>query len=167
MRPSTKRCTRCRTFKHRQSFPLTQSGRLSPLCITCDKTCVGCGKLTDPKEFWVSKKGTKVRNCKKCHSKRCVKTIRDSPRAKSRFYARHAAWRKLLIIETLSHYSGGTPKCSRCDESDPKKLYLKGSRYIVSIRHKRPVGGFMLYNWLKTHKFPKGYRVLCRGCPKV
>ncbi len=57
--------------------------------------------------------------------------------------------------------------CACCGETNTEFLtidHIEGN----GKKHREEVGsggrGFVLYRWLKRHKFPKGFRILCMNC---
>lgn len=66
-----------------------------------------------------------------------------------------------IKYEAFKHYcSGGIIKCARCEFNDIRALTLHGEgRDVPASVH----GGSGLYEWLKAHGWPKGYRVLCEN----
>lgn len=79
-------------------------------------------------------------------------------------------WYKAIRLETLTHYSGGTPHCACCDEKIIEFLtidHIEGN----GAEHRRQLakqgiklGGNALPYWLKKNGWPKGYQVLCANC---
>lgn len=68
-------------------------------------------------------------------------------------------------IEVLSHYSGGTPQCAICGESNLKFLgldHLNGG----GKAHKREIGGAgqYVYLWARKNNYPPMFQVLCHNC---
>jgi predicted nucleic-acid-binding Zn-ribbon protein len=67
-------------------------------------------------------------------------------------------------VEVLSHYSA-TVTCQRCGFSDVRALSVDhvnggGRRHIKEIQR----SGSSFYHWLKQHKYPPGFQVLCMNC---
>ena len=87
---------------------------------------------------------------------------------KELYSARSKIWRENIKLEVLSHYSGGIPHCNMCGESRMVCLsidHINGG----GDKHRKEIGGggSVIYNWLRTNKFPKGYQVLCMNCQWV
>jgi len=100
-----------------------------------------------------------------------LKTWRKNNREKMRGYSRTYTinhlkdYRLKLKIDVLTHYSNGTPKCACCGET------LIGFLSVDHINgggteHRKKIGRFgsSFYQWLKQHKYPSGYQVLCYDC---
>ena len=68
--------------------------------------------------------------------------------------------------EAFSHYSAsGDIKCARCGFDDTRALTLYGVKGDAKQEEQEAVhGGWNLYDWLKKHNWPKGYRLLCENC---
>lgn len=79
-------------------------------------------------------------------------------------------------MEALTHYSGGTPKCScvGCCETHTEFLTIDhidggGGEHRRELsgpgsKDKRSPGGLAFYYWLRRNKYPGGFRVLCWNC---
>ncbi len=77
--------------------------------------------------------------------------------------AERKAYRTRLKLEVLTHYSGGAPRCAKCNIVDTDVLSIDhidgGGR-----KHRAQVGSDF-YGWLKKNNFPsEGYQVLCMNC---
>ena len=71
--------------------------------------------------------------------------------------------RKARLI-CLKHYGGNPPECACCGENRIEFLTIDhiaggGAKHRATER-----GASNLNLWLRTHKFPKGFRVLCYNC---
>lgn len=64
-------------------------------------------------------------------------------------------------LRVISHYSGGEPHCSCCDE---KRLEFLTVDHIDGggIAHRKEVGD--IYQWAINNDFPPVLRVLCMNC---
>src|SRR5579863_10397145 len=68
-----------------------------------------------------------------------------------------------LRAEVLAHYGiNGVPMCHCCGE---RRLEFLGIDHIEGggVKHKKQIRT-SLYQWLKKHLFPEGFRVLCHNC---
>ena len=74
--------------------------------------------------------------------------------------------RFVLKIEVLAHYSEyDEPICACCGEHEIEFLsidHINGG----GLKERKKLGrsGWSFYLWLKSNKFPDGYRVLCHNC---
>ncbi|MDE1828632.1 MAG: hypothetical protein KGH65_05730 [Candidatus Micrarchaeota archaeon] len=66
----------------------------------------------------------------------------------------------------ISHYSGGTMKCSCCGESIYKFLTVNHDKNdgYKHKRGKRRYTGHDLIEWLIRHNFPDGFSIQCFNC---
>lgn len=111
---------------------------------------------------------------KKCNSCLDVKLIEDFQyRGDDKRYLRSACttcrkqkikdYHKKLRIETLKYYSGDPPKCACCGEMRYEFLafdHIEGGGY----KQKKQGKWGHLYQWLYSHNYPEGFRVLCHNC---
>ena len=70
--------------------------------------------------------------------------------------------REKLRLEVLSHYGGESPRCA-----NPYGLHKAPFGIVELLTISGPkgsLGGLRLYQWLREHDFPRGYRVLCFNC---
>jgi hypothetical protein len=112
------------------------------------------------KEYYRTHK-KEIRNRQRIYERKRFKTdseFRKKQREKARKYF------KKLMIEVLTHYSNGKPKCVCC-----------GTEYLVFLtidhinndgaEHRKKTGeGSHFYRWLKRNNYPEGYQVLCFNC---
>ena len=73
-------------------------------------------------------------------------------------------YRSDLRMETISHYSNGTMKCSCCGESIYDFLtidHINNDGFIDRKNYSTPNG---FYLSLKNKNYPPGYQVLCYNC---
>lgn len=102
----------------------------------------------------------------------CAICYRKSDRYKDSIkkYRESGKWRKTkkeydirIRKQTLSHYSGGSPVCKCCGESNWKFLAFDhinggGRKHILSIN------GYKLGQWLRKNEYPDGFQILCHNC---
>ncbi len=143
-----KRCARCKKRKPVNEFyrESSRSDGLRPYCKLCCQT--------DNKRGYANHKDARLQQ-----QRGYVKKNRAKVNQKN------TEWRKRVRLETLRHYSGGEPFCQICGERNLTFLTIdhidgKGSEH----RRKITRGGYATYIWLRQHKFPEGYRVLCFNC---
>ncbi len=85
---------------------------------------------------------------------------------KSRFRKTYNKYTHKLKLEVLNYYSNNDLKCACCGEHNIEFLsidHINGN----GTQHRKEIGvlpGRSFYLWLKKHKFPQGYRVLCFNC---
>jgi hypothetical protein len=152
------------------------------------QTCVDCEKPKPIKEFsqykYTNKAKTKTYNYTRKYCKSCG-TLRIEKLRKTRqqqnlcprcgievqgktiecdecLERRRTAW-KARKVEVFSHYGGSS--CSCCGENNIEFLsidHINGD----GRKHRKELGssGTAIYSWLKTQKYPIGYRVLCMNC---
>ena len=71
-----------------------------------------------------------------------------------------SAYRKKLKNEAIRFYGG---KCACCGENHEIFLtidHINGN----GNKHRKELGNQKIYYWLKVHKYPSGFRVLCMNC---
>ena len=71
--------------------------------------------------------------------------------------------RVYLREHAIIHYSQGKKECECCKEKEIKFLaidHINGG----GTKHRKEIKGGNIYQWLKTNKYPKGFRVLCHNC---
>ena len=137
-RIGSKRCTACGEVKTVSAFSRVKNSRAGS-----DKTypaayCRSC--VAKKRKAWRQREG-----------ERYLKYARDR-RRKSR-------------IAVLRHYGEGSLACACCGEATYEFLALdhiagNGAEH----RRQHPMIGHQLAQWLKTHGFPDGFRVLCHNC---
>jgi hypothetical protein len=102
----------------------------------------------------------KLRNPNKVKAQQKRNSLRPSAKIRKEEY------RHRLRRECLEYYGGHPPRCACCGESIYQFLaidHVHGN----GNKHKREqkIGsGTGMYCWLRKHKFPKGYQVLCHNC---
>lgn len=147
------------------------------LCILCSapyqtsfSICPNCRKKDNLKTRTQIRKGICTRcgkrkiakERKQCHH--CLKFEADRCRGDKRRHAQYRAWRQRLKHETLCHYSNSQhPLCGCCGESNTLCLTIDHDN-SDGAKHRKQVGSTYIYPWLKKHKFPKGFSVLCFTC---
>lgn len=129
-------CTKCKQYKTRENFS---------------------------KKPESSYKGGMHTWCRECVSK-YNKTRRDSQLPHVREIEKQSRYK--LRTEVLTHYSHGIPKCACCGENELDFLTIDhinggGNQHRKSLGGRRGSG---IYGWLRQHKYPNGYQVLCMNC---
>ncbi len=81
----------------------------------------------------------------------------ESQRARGRDY-----WNKLRHLAVMAY---GGYRCACCGETEPKFLTLDhifndGNAHRKSMRNR----GAGIYKWLRDHKYPAGFQILCMNC---
>ncbi len=79
--------------------------------------------------------------------------------------------RKKIHLEVLIHYGGNPPRCA-CEgcyyhtHDCPTEFLTIDHINGGGRKHRAKYGltGGFFYLWLKSHHYPKGYRVLCYNC---
>jgi len=104
-------------------------------------------------------------------SKKAARTRKRNAAAKKSVGTRvktggHTKKNQELKHEVFSHYSKGKPKCSCCGENTSLDFlcmdHITGRKNQKGEVDKRR--GKSLYYYLKTHRYPSGYQVLCWNC---
>jgi len=72
--------------------------------------------------------------------------------------------RRRLKIAVMSHYCGGKPSCQCCGEENLYFLTIDHINGNGSKHRRESVGAAHICGWLKKHRFPDGYQVLCMNC---
>ena len=76
----------------------------------------------------------------------------------------HKDYNARIRKEVLKHYSNGVMQCACCGEERYEFLcidHINGG----GTKHRRVIGyGGGLWQWLRSHGYPLGYRVLCYNC---
>ncbi len=118
---------------------------------------------------WRQKNPQKVLDYRKDYGNTHRKEIREGD-------ARHRERAKIIVNE---YYSNGTNACA-----DPHHLHLPNDPIARDIRaleidhigddgqdERKKLGkvgsGWLFYDWLIKHNFPKGYQVLCASCNRI
>ena len=103
--------------------------------------------------------------CKKCKAsahKEWVKTHRKYINMMQKKY--YSVYAPKLKIDILAHYSNGRMCCAECGKTDRLSIDHingNGSKHLLSLGFN---SSYQFYLWLRRNHYPKGYRVLCRGC---
>ena len=105
------------------------------------------------------------RMCTRC-AKRAVLAGRVlCTRCGNIYHARAAELRIQLKIEIMTHYCDGQPKCQCCGEDELTFLNIDHVNNYGAKHRKLVVRrGNSIYRWLKMHKYPDGFQVLCFNC---
>jgi hypothetical protein len=89
-------------------------------------------------------------------------------RNKERIGPARNAWlknyRKELKDEVLRVYGGSPPKCFCCGEPIIDFLTIDHVNGNGNNHRKLDSQAVHIYQWLKVHGYPEGYRVLCMNC---
>ena len=64
-------------------------------------------------------------------------------------------------FDALQAYSEGVPHCLHCGETQIEFLTIDHISGRASMGHAKNLKGNSLYIWLKNHKYPAGFQVLC------
>jgi ribosomal protein L37AE/L43A len=78
---------------------------------------------------------------------------------------RTRAWQRK--VNTLTHYSHGTPVCACCGETEIKFLsldHVNGLSPEEKAKGRHRTGGHSFYSKLKVQGYPTGYQVYCYNC---
>jgi len=66
-------------------------------------------------------------------------------------------------LEVLLHYSKGKLQCNCCKEKTYEFMCLDHINGNGAKQRRRLKTNYLL-SWLKQHKYPKGFQVLCHNC---
>ena len=87
--------------------------------------------------------------------------VREKPPSSDAARAAMKTRRQRIRAEVLAHYGG---QCACCGEPEPAFLqidHINGG----GTKHRKELGlGGRIYEWLRKHGFPAGFRVLCANC---
>ena len=130
--------------------------------------CAGCRQKSRARLYQLRRQKTCV-ECKRrpvCRGKvKCRQCLIKATTQAKRYRAegRVAMWEKPIRDAVFAAYGGR--RCACCGETEGAFLTIDhieggGRQHIRQIGG----GGIKLYRWLRNHKFPKGYRVLCMNC---
>ena len=103
---------------------------------------VGCSNLAKPERS----------RCEHCATREARLAL--APACKKR----RAERRQEVKADVMNAYGG---KCQCCGETDMVFLTID---HVFRYTGEGPRSGNPLYLWLKSHKYPDGYRVLCQSC---
>lgn len=151
--PKSKVCTRCKVKKKINEFYFKKSntGQIKHIsrCISCKRKIDSeRNKLTyklDPEKFKRRQNLYRLNNLEKIKNQKKI------------LYSRN---RELV----LNHYGSGYPKCSCCGEKEKKFLEIDHINGGGSKERKKIGGGSTFYSYLISHKYPKGFQLLCSNC---
>jgi hypothetical protein len=100
--------------------------------------------------------------CRKYYSKRMQQTER---RREERIRSKNKSHQLRYTI--LIFYSEGQgphiPRCACCGETSEEFLAIDHTNGGGN-RHRKAINFSPIYQWLKSNKYPMGYRVLCHDC---
>ncbi len=102
--------------------------------------------------------------CLLCYRKSDIAKFNESRYKKSEKGKKTSRdYERMLRIKALGIYSKhGYPECECCGEKEIKFLALD---HINGGGHKhRQSMNTTIYAWLRTNKYPQGFRVLCHNC---
>lgn len=74
--------------------------------------------------------------------------------------------RYILRYLALEHYSNGLIECACCGENNQIFLTIDHINNDGN-NHRKQISSGGLYQWLKSHNYPKGFQVLCYNCNMV
>lgn len=116
--------------------------------------CIGCGKIPHPSR------------CPDCLNKHKA-YIKPTQARKTRNRSTSKAWRLILRLKAISHYSQSQYRCSCCGQSDVRFLQIDHVNNDGG-EHRRSLGdraaSHQLYRWLELNGYPEGFQVLCSCC---
>lgn len=147
----------------------TASGR-AYVCIACERKnhTAWQAKKVAAGFCYVCRRRKKTpgkRRCKFCIRKATKKYAARSNAERIRQNAMTRERASALKQEVYAAYGGY--RCACCGETHEEFLtvdHVKGD----GKKHRLEVGsggrGFALYRWLKRHKFPEGFQILCMNC---
>lgn len=72
--------------------------------------------------------------------------------------------RNKLRMDALTHYGGNPPRCVCCNEDIIEFLCIDHIKGKGCAMRKVDPNQHNIYQWLKSHGYPKGFRVLCHNC---
>lgn len=133
-------------------------------------------EVTDGAKYareWADTEGGK--SYRKQHAEYAKEWRKNNP---EKFKASQKRAYEKVRFEALSHYSGGTPICSCCGETQILFLQIDHvnddgaeHRRLIGMaqgageqKHKVNIGGNGLPYWLKKNNYPEGFQVLCANC---
>lgn len=141
-----------RKARYKKAGLCTQCGQRAP--VEGGKTCEQCRKYYRDYRARLRKKGL------------CKCGRRPAPGGKNCELCREKTreYNRALRDEVFEAYGGY--KCRCCGETHKEFLQIDhinndGAEHRRSISNKGTIG---VYYWLKKHKFPPGFQVLCANC---
>jgi len=145
------KCSQCKKEKSLDGFYQNAHTKICKQCI-CERVTKRRKRLIkNPK--WKKAELLRLRDWKR-NNKEQVKLVNRN-------------WYSRIRYEALQAYSGKTPKCSCCNESENKFLSIDhinggGNKHRKKLKSAGRGSNFFL--WLKRNKYPKGYQILCYNC---
>lgn len=140
------------------------------------KTCSPECKKLYLKHYWRNRNRAKTKyKTRLCYS--CNKPIPYEKNMNSKLCSKECKkiWkkltnkkrRKILIKEVFFHYSqNGKISCACCGEDNLEFLTIDHINGNGNIHRKKIKSEKMsnIYVWLKRHKYPEGFQILCMNC---
>ena len=135
--------------------------------------CRECGKELNEETWGRGRRKRRQRLCKECDAKRSLNNYRKH-KDKATVYRRDHD--QLLKFKTLAHYSDTNPPQCANPFGQHEKPYTDivalsidhinggGNEHRKKVLGGKQSGGAPFYRWLKKHRYPKGYQVLCMNC---
>jgi len=102
--------------------------------------------------------------CKQCRNKYNSQHRKDKPEKYEAERARTKERFRKLRVEVLNKYSGGSPQCACCKDTNMEFLVIDHVNGGGNLEREVVGWGGRFYHWLKKQGYPTGYRVLCANC---
>jgi hypothetical protein len=151
------------------------------LCINCTKVpviapqvaCESCRAKQRKAHKTLSRQHEEAGLCNRCGQRPPIvggKLCEDCNAQWRKLYSTHSGYkparkvRRQTLKRTVMEAYGGA-RCACCGETE--MAFLTIDHITGQGRHHRQVidrRGETFYRWLKVHRFPSGYRVLCMNC---
>jgi len=119
-------------------------------CLVCRQRGLDCHKER-------RKKRLQNKQCLKCGSSDIVSGTKHCQQCKDYYIKRG----RKLKDDVFAAYGGY--RCNCCGETEVLFLQIDHVENDGAV-HRREIGSGALYLWLKRHKFPEGFQVLCANC---
>lgn len=144
------------------ALPCATCGRPSdsrrPLCKQCLEAVRAENGGTYPRITRCIVCGTDIEQSKTAAKMLCADCARDRIRKLVRNHMRN---RRLKVV---SHYSGGSPRCAVCGESEYGFLAIDHVASDGADHRRGDRSAARLDSWLLSHGLPEGFQVLCYNC---